>query len=130
MQNPKSVRTCQKFPDSHKKEKNGEDSPNSYLIDPEEFKKNPDLKGSYNVPRAIAALNKKIKLFTIIFKPEIRDQIIIKEPSERKLFTLNECDLMNKYYQQHDGNIIKELEDIIDPSLPDFDVVLSVINKQ
>ena len=142
---------------SHKKEKNGEDSPNSYLIDPEEFKKNPDLKGSYNVPRAIAALNKKIKLFTIIFKPEIRDQIIIKEPSERKLFTLNECDLINgcpfdpedqddfmedlmipehkeyvfwnKYYQQHDGNIIKELEDIIDPSLPDFDVVLSVINK-
>lgn len=142
----------------HKKEKNGPEFPNSYMIDPDELKRNPELKGSYNVPRAIAALNKKIKLFLIIFQPAIRDQIIIKEPNERKLFTLSECDLINgypftpedqddyendlmipehkeyvfwnKYYQQHCDNIIKQLEDIEDISLPDFDHVLAVINNQ
>jgi len=142
---------------THKKEKNGPDRPNSYLIDTEDLKKNPELRGSYNVPRAIAALNKKIKLFLIIFKPEVRADIIIKEPSERKLFTLSECDLVNgfplnpgdqddytedlinpeakeytfwnKYYRKLDGNIIKQLEDIEDVSLPDFDDVLAVINN-
>jgi len=96
-------------------------------------------------------------LFLIIFKPEIRDQIIIKEPNERKFFTLNECDLVNgfpfnpedqddfqqdlmipdhkeyvfwnKYYQQHDGVIIKQLEDIDDVSLPNFNDALAVINN-
>jgi hypothetical protein len=142
---------------THKKEKNGPDFPNSYLIDPEELKKNPELRGSYNVPRAIAALNKKIQLFTIIFKPEIRGEIIIKEPSERKLFTLSECELINgcpfhpedqddyftglmipedkeyvfwnKYYEQNNDEINYNLEDIIDVSLPDFEKVLSMIKN-
>ncbi len=137
----------------HKREKDGPDHPNSYLINEEEFKKNPDLTGSYNVPRAIAALNKKVKLFLIIFKPEIRDQIIVKEPTERKLFTLNECELINgipfapedqddferdlitpekkeyifwnKYFINQDGEIVNQLEDIEDISLPDFNVVLT-----
>lgn len=143
---------------THKKEKNGPEFPNSYLIDVEELKKNPDLKGSYNVPRAIAALNKKIKLFLIIFKPEIRDSIIIKDPIERKLFTLSECELINgcpfnpedqddftenlmvpenkefifwaKYFNNNMGKIIRQLEDIQDISLPaDFEEILSVADN-
>jgi hypothetical protein len=141
---------------THKKEKNGPDFPNSYLIDTNNLKQNPDLKGSYNVPRAITSLNKKIKLFLILFKPEIRDQIIIKEPKERKMFTLNECELINgcpfepedqddftndliipehkeyvfwnKYYQQREGNIMKQFYDIEDVSLPDFDNILEVMS--
>ena len=98
---------------------------------------------------------KKVNLFLIIFKPEVRGSIVIKEPKDRQIFTLNECELVNGYpfnpedqddYQQHlmipedkeiifwnkynnnhDGNIIKQLEDIEDPSLPNFDEVLAAI---
>jgi DNA polymerase elongation subunit (family B) len=129
----------------HKKHKDDIEHPNSYLVSEDEIKRNPDLKGSYNVPRAIAALNKKVKLLLVIYKPEIRDQILIKEPSERKLFTHNECELINgipinpedqddlvkdvvipenkevvfwdKYYKNHPV-VTTTVEDIQDPSLP------------
>jgi len=133
---------------THKKEKNGPDYPNAYIIDAEEFKKNPDLTGSYNVPRALSGLNKKVKLFLVIFKPEIRDQILITDPEDRKMFTLNECELVNgfpidpedqddlqsgvmdmedkevvfwnKYYKQKEGIIVNTIEDICDKSIPEF----------
>jgi hypothetical protein len=137
----------------HKLNKHDIERPNSYLIDAEELKKNPDLKGSYNVPRAIATLNKKLKLFLVVFKPEIRDKIMIKEPKDKELFMLHECELVcgcpikpedqddvqrdllipeekeykfwNKFYVNTGGEFKTTLEDIIDPSLPDFEDVLS-----
>jgi DNA polymerase elongation subunit (family B) len=137
---------------SHKLE-DGTVVPNSYLIDTEELKNNPELKGEYNVPRAIDLLNKKIKLFLVVFDRSMRDQIMIKEPSERKLFTRKECELVSgqpiedsdqdryqedlidleekekvfwkNYYEKLEGNIPTELYDIQDPSLPEFEKIIS-----
>lgn len=135
---------------THKRGKgvNVTEHPNSYILNFEEFELNPEKTGSYNVPRAISTFNNKVKPFLVIFNPEIRNKILIKEPSKRNLFTLSECelvrgfplkdgdqddfqvDLMNQeekelkfwdlYYEKYKNNINLKLYDIEDPSLPAY----------
>ena len=143
---------------THKLNKHDPERPNSYLINEEEFKQNPDLTGEYNVPRAIATLNKKLKLFLVVFKPEIRNKIMIKEPSEKELFMLSECELVaghpikpedqddiqrdlllpeekeytfwEKFLNNCGGIFNTELEDINDPSLPNFAEIIEHIEAK
>ncbi len=132
--------------------------PNSYILDMEEIENNPEITGSYNVPRAISTFNNKVKPFLVNFHPDIRDKILIKDPKDRHLFTLDECDLVrgfpikakdqddfeedlmkqeekelkfwNMYYEKYKGNIQLELEDINDPSLPDYIFDCELNNKE
>lgn len=98
----------------HKRHKDDIERPNSYLVNEDEIKRNPDLRGSFNVPRAIAALNKKVELLMVIFKPEIRDQILIKEPKDRQLFTLTQCELINGIPVE-EGDQDDLIKDVITP---------------
>jgi DNA polymerase I len=68
---------------------------NSYMIPEKEIMENPDMKGDYNVARYIAIFNKRIEPLLVVFKPEIRDDILIEDPKDRQYFTKQQCELVN-----------------------------------
>jgi DNA polymerase elongation subunit (family B) len=69
---------------------------NCYRIDADELMKNPDLLGEYNVAKYLDVFNKKVEPLLVVFKPEIRKDILIKKiDGERKIFTKLECELCN-----------------------------------
>ena len=74
---------------------------NCYMIPQKEIEINPDLLGDYNVPRYIDTFNKKILPLLVVFKPEIREDILITDPKDRQYFTKVQCEMDN-------GHPIKE----------------------
>ena len=82
-------------------EKNGVEVPsdyleiNCYMIDEKEILSNPDLLGDYNVSRYITNFNKRIEPLLCVFKPEIRDSILIDSPEKREFFTKHQTELIN-----------------------------------
>jgi len=47
----------------------------------------------YNIPKYVAQFNSRIKPLLVCFNPDIRDYILIKNPSERPCFTDEQCKL-------------------------------------
>jgi DNA polymerase elongation subunit (family B) len=68
---------------------------NCYRIDPSDLENNPDMKGDYNVPRAITTFNKRIEPLLIVFKEEIRESLLVTDPEQRAFFTKEQCELIN-----------------------------------
>jgi hypothetical protein len=97
---------------------------NCYRIDQELFEKTPDLTGEYNVPRAIATFNKRITPLLVVFSPNIRDRILIKEPTDRQFFTTDECKLINGIpYKADQQDSLREVMTISDDELKFWDKV-------
>jgi DNA polymerase elongation subunit (family B) len=66
-------------------EKVEKEVPNCILLDPKTLENQPDLLGTYNVPRYLEMFNKKIEPLLICFDKLIRDKILIeKDPSSVK----------------------------------------------
>lgn len=70
---------------------------NCYMISQEDIIHNPDKLGEYNVPRYLSNFNKRIEPLLCVFNPEIRDDILVEDPSERAYFTKLQCELVNGY---------------------------------
>ena len=68
---------------------------NCYMLDQNILETNPNLTGEYNVPRAIATFNKKIQPLLVVFKQEVRDELIVDNPVDRGIFTKEQCELIN-----------------------------------
>ena len=130
---------------THKKEKKGPDIINSYLL-PENIEDTPDLTGEYNVARAISSFNSALKGLMCVFKPDIRDEILVDNPVKRGLFTKQQCELdrgnplkpghqdgieedlftyerkeqlfWHRFYTQKNGDFPRMVGEIDDPSLP------------
>jgi len=68
---------------------------NCYRIDPQELESNPGLTGEYNIQRAIATFNKRVEPLLVVFKEEVRDGLLVKNPEERPFFTKDQCELIN-----------------------------------
>ena len=51
----------------------------------------------YNVEKYIEQFNKRIKPLLVCFSPDIRNQILVEKPSERKYFTEEESQLVSGY---------------------------------
>jgi hypothetical protein len=68
---------------------------NSYKLDPKDIEENPDMKGEYNVPRAITTFNKRIEPLMVCFKQDVRNELIVDDPSKRGIFTKAQCELIN-----------------------------------
>jgi len=66
---------------------------NCYLIDEKEIELNPDLLGEYNVPRYLAAFNKRIEPLLVVYSPEIRKDILIEDPKDMPIFTKSQTTL-------------------------------------
>ena len=51
----------------------------------------------YNSEKYIEQFNNRVKVFLVCFHPDIRNDILIKNPSERKFFTKEEATLVSGY---------------------------------
>jgi hypothetical protein len=51
--------------------------------------------GEYNVPRALATFNKRIEPLLIVFNEDVRNSLIIDNPSKREFFTKTQCKLIS-----------------------------------
>lgn len=76
---------------------------NCYMIPEKEIQNNPNLLGDYNVPRYLNTFNKRIEPLLCVFKPEIREDILVEDPSERQYFTKTQCELINGHPLKEDG---------------------------
>ena len=91
------------------KEKHGTEVPpnyiqiNCYMIPEKDIIDNPDLKGDYNVARYINNFNKRVEPLLVVFKPEIRNDILIENPEDRISFTKKQCELVNGFPLKPDG---------------------------
>jgi DNA polymerase elongation subunit (family B) len=70
---------------------------NSYMISEKEMSNNPDMTGDYNVARYLSNFNKRIEPLLCVFKPEIRNDILVENPDDRQYFTKNQCELVSGY---------------------------------
>ena len=68
---------------------------NCYILDTDELENNPDMTGEYNVPRAISTFNKRLEPLMVVFKEEVRNNLIVSDPEERGFFTSSQCELIN-----------------------------------
>ncbi len=76
---------------------------NCYMIPEKEIQNNPDMTGDYNVPRYLSIFNKRIEPLLCVFKPEIREDILIEDPKDRQYFTKLQCELVNGFPLKEDG---------------------------
>jgi hypothetical protein len=70
---------------------------NCYRIDPSDLENNPTMKGQYNIQRAIATFNKRVEPLLVVFKQEVRNGLLVKNPEDRPFFTKDQCELINGY---------------------------------
>jgi DNA polymerase elongation subunit (family B) len=90
-------------------EKNGYPMPNNfievncYMIPEKEITDNPNLTGDYNVARYLSNFNKRMEPLLCVFKPEIRDDILIEKPEDRQYFTKGQCELVNGFPLKEEG---------------------------
>lgn len=70
---------------------------NCYMIDEKDIELNPDLLGDYNVPRYLAAFNKRIEPLLVVFNPEIREHILVEDPNDIPIFTKSQTELVRGY---------------------------------
>ena len=76
---------------------------NSFMITEKELTNNPDMTGEYNVARYINMFNKRIEPLLVVFKPEIREDILIEDPKDRVYFTKQQCELVSGYPLKEGG---------------------------
>ena len=76
---------------------------NCYMIPEKEITDNPDLTGDYNVARYLSNFNKRIEPLLCVFKPEIREDILIEDPNDRQFFTKLQCELVSGHPLKEDG---------------------------
>ena len=97
---------------------------NSYRLDPKDIADNPDVKGEYNVPRAIATFNKRIEPLLIVFKEEVRKNLLVTDPEDRGFFTTDQCELINGVpFRPEDQDSLEDLLTITDQELVFWDKV-------
>lgn len=89
--------------DVQKVPKTGEVKINCYMIPEQDIVNNPDLKGEYNVAKYLANFNKRVEPLLVAFSPEIRDDILIEDPKDRKFFTKKQCELDNGHPLKEKG---------------------------
>lgn len=89
--------------------KNGVEMPsdfieiNCYMISEKDILENPNLTGDYNVARYLSNFNKRIEPLLVVFKPEIRNDILIEDPKDRQYFTKTQCELTHGYPLKEGG---------------------------
>ncbi len=76
---------------------------NCYMISEKEILNNPDMTGDYNVARYVGIFNKRVEPLLVVFKPEIREDILIENIKDRQYYTKSQCELVNGFPLKEDG---------------------------
>jgi DNA polymerase elongation subunit (family B) len=83
---------------------------NCYMLDQKTLENNPEMTGEYNVSRAIVTFNKRIEPLLVVFKDEIRDNLLVTNPEERGLFTKDQSELINGHpFEPKDQDDLEEV---------------------
>ena len=73
------------------------------------------MTGEYNVARAVVTFNKRIEPLLIVFGEEVRNNLIVDDPSKRGIFTKEQCKLINGVpFETEDQDSIDDLLTITD----------------
>ncbi len=76
---------------------------NCYMVSEKDIQNNPNMTGDYNVPRYLNNFNKRIEPLLVVFKPEIREDILIEDPKDRQYFTKSQCELISGHPLKEGG---------------------------
>ncbi len=99
---------------------------NCYMITERDLVNNPDMTGDYNAARYISIFNKRVEPLLVVFKPEIREDILIDDPSKRIFFTKKQCELVSGFPLKTEGQ--DSLDEVM--TLSDGEVIFwNRINK-
>jgi DNA polymerase elongation subunit (family B) len=91
---------------------------NCYRIDPSDLENNPTMKGQYNIQRAIATFNKRVEPLLVVFKQEVRNGLLVKNPEERPFFTKVQCELINgQPFNEGDQDKLEDVMEISDEEM-------------
>ena len=91
---------------------------NCYFIPEADITKHPDKLGEYNVPRYLAAFNKRIEPLLVVFNTEIRDDILVENPNERQFFTHTQTKLVRGFPRKDgDQDTLEEVLTLSDTEL-------------
>ena len=83
---------------------------NCYMLEPTEIENNPNMKGEYNIQRAITTFNKRIAPLLVVFKEEVRNGLIVNNPEDRGFFTKSQCELINGApFKEGDQDTLEEV---------------------
>jgi DNA polymerase elongation subunit (family B) len=83
---------------------------NCYMLEPTEIENNPDMRGEYNVLRAISTFNKRIEPLLVVFKEEVREQLLVTNPEDRGFFTKDQSELINGVpFEEGDQDTLEEV---------------------
>jgi hypothetical protein len=97
---------------------------NCYMLDKNILDDNPNLTGDYNTSRAVTTFNKRIEPLLVVFKDEVRNELIVTEPEKRGIFTTAQCELINGYpLGEGDQDTVEDLLEITDLELKFWDRV-------
>jgi DNA polymerase I len=92
------------------KKKDGDLILNCYMLLETEITKNPDKTGEYNVPRYLAAFNKRIEPLLVCFHPDVRDTILVEDPEKRQFYTTTQCQLVSGFpFKPEDQDDLQEV---------------------
>jgi len=91
---------------------------NCYFIPETDITKYPDKIGEYNVPRYVAAFNKKIEPLLVVFPEDIRAEVLVEDPNDRPYFTRTQTGLV-RGFPRRDGDQ-DTLEDVLTLSDPEL----------
>ena len=76
------------------------------------------MTGDYNIARAITTFNKRIEPLLVVFKDEIRNDLLVLSPDKRGLFTKSQCELINGHpFENGDQDGIEDLLTLSDDEL-------------
>jgi DNA polymerase elongation subunit (family B) len=91
---------------------------NCYRLENEELERNPEMLGDYNVPRAITTFNKRLQPLMVVFNDEVRNSLLIDNPSKREFFTKTQCELISgQPFEPQDQDSVEDLLTITDAEL-------------
>ena len=91
---------------------------NCYRIDPSDLESNPTMTGEYNIQRAIATFNKRVEPLLVVFKQEVRNGLLVKNPEERPFFTKVQCELINgQPFEEGDQDKLEDVMEISDEEM-------------
>jgi hypothetical protein len=83
---------------------------NCYLVNEKDIEMNPNLLGEYNVPRYLASFNKRIEPLLVVFKEEVREQLLVTNPEDRGFFTKDQSELISGVpFEEGDQDSIDDL---------------------
>tara|TARA_R110000824_G_scaffold399595_1_gene605250 strand:+ start:114 stop:2822 length:2709 start_codon:yes stop_codon:yes gene_type:complete len=84
-----------------------------YLLDKDELDRNTELKGEYNIARYISIFNKRIEPLLVVFKLEVRESLLVKNPEDRQFFTTKQCELIKGIpRREFDQDTIEEVMNV------------------